>query len=154
MFNLNKVVSSLQKIKSKNLGQNQKNVVNDLVKYFSFTNNEVEILIDHAVPMNVNRWVLFNGETSHRIVKSYSPGKTKVLLVDTQLNTEEDAITRNTVILIEIADTVSTREAGIITTADMHETDYLSKVIKSISNYLNETIEKCLHSLEDQINGL
>ena len=36
----------------------------------------------------------------------------------------------------------------------MHETDYLSKVIKSISNYLNETIEKCLHSLEDQINGL
>lgn len=51
MFNLNKVVSSLQKIKSKNLGQNQKNVVNDLVKYFCFTNNEVEILIDHAVPV-------------------------------------------------------------------------------------------------------
>ena len=40
MLNLNKVTLSLQKIKSKNLGQNQVNLVNYLVKDYSFTNKQ------------------------------------------------------------------------------------------------------------------
>ena len=70
MSNLNEVTLSLQKIKSKNLGQNQVNLVNYLIKEYSFTNDEVETLIDQAVQTNVIRSVSFNGKTSYRIVKS------------------------------------------------------------------------------------
>ena len=45
MSNLNKVTLSLQKIKSKNLGQNQVNLVNYLVKYYIVTNDKAETLI-------------------------------------------------------------------------------------------------------------
>ena len=70
MSNLNKVTLSLQKIKSKNLGQNQVNLMNYLVKDYSFTNDEAETLIDQAVQTNVIRSVLFNRKPSNRIVKS------------------------------------------------------------------------------------
>ena len=52
MSNFNKVISSLQKIKSKNLGQNQENLVHYLVKDYSFSNDEGEILIVDAVKAN------------------------------------------------------------------------------------------------------
>ena len=64
MSNLNEVTLPLQKIKSKNLGQNQVNLVNYLVKEYSFTNDEVETLIDQEVQTNVIRSVSFNGKTS------------------------------------------------------------------------------------------
>ena len=43
MSNLKKVTLSLQKIKCKNLGQNQENLVTYLVKDYSFTNKEAEL---------------------------------------------------------------------------------------------------------------
>ena len=42
MSNFNKVVLSLQKIKSKNLEQNQKNLVHYLIKDYGFSNDEAE----------------------------------------------------------------------------------------------------------------
>ena len=53
MLNFNKVTLSLQKIKSKNLGQNQENLVNYVVKDYSFSNDEAEILIIGTVKANV-----------------------------------------------------------------------------------------------------
>ena len=49
MSNVNKIILFLQKIKSKTLGQNQENLENYLVKDYSFSNNEAEILIVDAV---------------------------------------------------------------------------------------------------------
>ena len=43
MSNFNKVILSLQNIKSKNLGQNQENLIHYLVKDYSFSNDEAEI---------------------------------------------------------------------------------------------------------------
>ena len=43
MSNVNKVISCLQKIKSKNLGQNQENLIHYLVKDYNFSNDEAEI---------------------------------------------------------------------------------------------------------------
>ena len=63
MSNLNKVTLSIQKIKIKNLGENQENFVNYLVKDYRFANDEVEILIDQAIHTNVIRSVLFNATT-------------------------------------------------------------------------------------------
>ena len=43
MSNFNKVILSLQKTKSENLGQNQENLVNYLVKDHRFSKDEAEI---------------------------------------------------------------------------------------------------------------
>ena len=55
MSNFNKFILSLQKIKSENLGQNQENLVNCLVKDYSFSKDEAEILIADAVKAKANR---------------------------------------------------------------------------------------------------
>ena len=70
MSNFNKVILSLQKIKGKNLAQNQENLVNYLVKDYRFSNDETEILIVDAVKANAIKSVIFNGKTSYRIVKT------------------------------------------------------------------------------------
>ena len=64
MSNFNKVILSLQKIKSQNLGQNQENLVHYLVKDYGFSNDEVEILIVDALKANAIKSVIFNGKTS------------------------------------------------------------------------------------------
>ena len=52
MLNFNKVILSLQKIKIENLGQNQENLMDYLVKDYSFSNDKAEILIVDAVKRN------------------------------------------------------------------------------------------------------
>ena len=90
MSNFNKVVLSLQKIKSKNLGQNQENLVHYLVKDFGFSNDEAEILIVDAVKANAIKSGIFNGKTSCRIVKTDNVSDATVLFLDTQeKNTRE-----------------------------------------------------------------
>ena len=84
MSNFNKVVLSLQKIKSKNLGQNQENLVHYLVKDFGFSNDEAEILIVDAVEANAIKSGIFNGKTSCRIVKTDNVSDATVLFLDTQ----------------------------------------------------------------------
>ena len=60
MSNPNKVTLSSQKIKNKNLGQNQVNLGDYLEKVYSFTNVEAKTLIDQAGQTNVIGSVLFN----------------------------------------------------------------------------------------------
>ena len=83
MSNFNKAISSLQKIKIKNLGQNQENLVHYLVKDYSFSNDEAEILIVDAVKANAIKSVMFNGKTSDRIVKTDNLSDATVLFPDT-----------------------------------------------------------------------
>ena len=84
MSNFNKVISSFQKIKGKNLGQNQEKLVHYLVKDCSFSNDEAEILIVDAVKANAIKSVMFNGKTSYRIVKTDNECDTTVLFPDIQ----------------------------------------------------------------------
>ena len=58
MSEFNQVILSLQKIKSKNLGQNQENLVNYLVKCYSFSSDKAEIVIVEAVKANVSLLLL------------------------------------------------------------------------------------------------
>ena len=83
MSNFNKIISSLQKIKSKNLGQNQESLVHYLLKDDSFSNEEAEILIVDAVKANAIKSVMFNGKTSDRIVKTDNLSDATVLFPDT-----------------------------------------------------------------------
>ena len=69
MEKFNKVILSLQKIKSKNLGQNQENLVHYLEKNYSFLNDEAEILIVDAVTANAIKSVIFNGKNPTELGK-------------------------------------------------------------------------------------
>ena len=69
MEKFNKVILSLQKIKSKNLGQNQENLVHYLEKDYSFLNDEAEILIVDAVTANAIKSVIFNGKNPTELGK-------------------------------------------------------------------------------------
>ena len=83
-----------------------------------------------AVQTNVIRSVLFNGKTSYRIVKSDSFDDATKLLPDTQVDTEEDDITTNTIIHNETAVNLSTRRTATNTTADKHEVDDITTFIE------------------------
>ena len=117
MSNFNKVVLSLQKIKSKNLGQNQENLVHYLVKDYSFSNDEAEILIVDAVKANAIKSVIFNGKTSYRIVKTDNVSDATVLFPDTKEKTPEDITTE---------DAISLDETDVITTARDTATNTIS----------------------------
>ena len=96
--------------------------------------------------------MLFNGKTFYRIVKSDSFDDATILLPDTQVDTEEDDITANTIIHNETADNLSTRETAINTTADKHEADDITTFIGR--KFMSQIMEKKLHKLEDQTIGL
>ena len=96
MSNFNKVILSLQKIKSKNLKQNQENLVNYLVKDYSFSNDEAEILIVDAVKANTIKSVIFNGKTSYRIAKTDNDSDATLLLPNTQEQVPENITTEDT----------------------------------------------------------
>ena len=101
MSKFNKVILSLQKIKSKNLGQNQENLVHYLVKGYSFSDDEAEILTEDVVKANAIKSVIFSGKTSYRITKTDHVSDATVLFLDTQEETPEDITTEGTIILDE-----------------------------------------------------
>ena len=112
MSNFDIIILSLQKIKSKNLGQNQENLVNYLVKDYRFSNDEAEILIVDAVKANAIKSVIFNGKKSYRIVKTDNVSDATVLFPDTQEETPEDITTEDTIILDETEASTSTRDTA------------------------------------------
>ena len=104
MSNFHKVILSLQKIKSKYLGQNQENLVNYLVKDYRFSNAETEILIVDAVKANAIKLVIFNRKTAFRIVKADNVSGATV--------TPEDITTEDTIIPDETEASTSTRDTA------------------------------------------
>ena len=100
MSHLNKVTLYLQKVKSNNLGQDQINLVNYFVKYYSFTNHEAGNSAGQALQTNLLRSVLFNQKTSYITVKlkSDSFDNATILLPDIPIDTKEDDIPTNTII--------------------------------------------------------
>ena len=119
MSNVNKVILYLHKIKSKNFGQNQENLMHYLVKDYSFSNDEAEIIIVDAVKANAIKSVIFNGKTSYRIVKTGNVIDATVLFSDTQEETPEDLTTEDTDILDETDVITTTRNT--VTNTISHE---------------------------------
>ena len=82
--------------------------------------------------------MLFNGKTSYRIVKSDSFDDATTLLPDTQVDTEEDDITANTIIHNDTADNLSTRETATNNTADKDEVDHITTFLEKNVNDLSQ----------------
>ena len=151
MSNFNKVVLSLKKIKSNNLGQNQENLVHYLVKDYGFSNDEAEILIADTVKANAIKSVIFNGKTSYRIVKTDNVSDATVLFPDTQEETPEDITTEDTIIPDETDVITTTRDTATNTISNEQEVDDVSALIERKFNDLSDKVEKRLQNIEDQI---
>ena len=83
MSNLNKVVLCLEKIESKNLGQNPDNLKHFVWKDFNCDCEDAIKLIDEALVANVIKLVIFNGKIAYRIVRADSVGDDRVLVPET-----------------------------------------------------------------------
>ena len=154
MSNFNKVVLSLKKIKSNNLGQNQENLVHYLVKDYGFSNDEAEILIVDAVKANAIKSVIFNGKTSYRIVKTDNVSDATVLFPDTQEETPEDITTEDTIIPDETDVITTTRDTATNTISSGKDVDNVSAPTERKLHDLGDKVEKRLHNIEDQIIGM
>ena len=84
MSDLKKVVLCLEKVKSKNLGQNPDNLKHFLLKVFNCDCEDTIKLIDEALAANVTKSVIFNGKVPHRIVRADPIGDDTVLVPETQ----------------------------------------------------------------------
>ena len=78
------VVLCLEKIKSKNLGQNPDNLKHFLLKDFNCDCEDAIKLIDEALAANIIKSVIFNGKMAYRIVRADSVGDDTVLVPETQ----------------------------------------------------------------------
>ena len=151
MSNFNKVISSFQKFKGKNLGQNQEKLVHYLVKDCSFSNDEAKILIVDAVKANAIKSVMFNGKTSYRIVKTDNVSDATVLLSDTQEKTPE-VITTEDAIIPNKTDAIATiRDNATNTKSNEQEVDDVWKLIERKFNDLSDKVEKRIQNIEYQI---
>ena len=153
MSNFNKVIS-LQKIKSKNLRPNQENLVHYLVKDYSFSNDEADILIVNVVKVNAIKSVIFNGKTSYRIVKTNNVSDATVLFSDNQGKTPEDITTEDAIILDETDAITTTRDTATNTISIEQEVDGVSAFIERKFNDLSDKVEKRLQNIEDHIIGM
>ena len=144
MADLSKVILCLQKIKSKNLGQNQDNLKSFLVKDYEYSPELAENLIDEAVQANIIKSIMFNGKISYRIVKTDSVDDATILVSNTQVDNSEDERTD--------ANTISLEEntTNILEKRDGNVSVLIGKRFSSLIEY----IEKRFHILEDQVIGM
>ena len=86
MADLNKFILCLQKVKSKNLGQNQDSLKSFLVKRYEYSPELAENVINEAVQANILKFINFNGIISYRIVKTDFVDDATISLPDMQVD--------------------------------------------------------------------
>ena len=143
MSDLNKVISCLQKIKGKNLGQNRDNLMNFFVKDYECSPEIAENLIE----ANIVKSIIFNGKKSYRVVKTDSFDDVTILVPDTQTGNSEDERTDDDTNIIFSEE--STTENNI---AEKRE-ESISLLIENKFSYLIQSIEKTFHNIEDKNIG-
>ena len=146
MPDLNKVVLCLEKIKSKNLGQNPDNLKHFLLKDFNCDCEDAIKLIDEAFAANVIKSVIFNGKMSYRIVRADPVGDDTVLVPETQ------EIDGNN----EHAEESITSQLGSSTLPEHQKRndDNISTFIEDRLRLFFESIEKRSIKIENHLTGI
>ena len=133
MADLNKVILCLQKMKSKNFGQNQDNLKSFLVKDYEYSPELAENVIDKAVQANIVKSIMFNGKISYRIVKTDSVDDATISVSNTQVDNSEDKRTD--------ANTISLEEntTNILETRDENVSVLVDKKFSSLIEYIEKS---------------
>ena len=80
MSDLNKVVLCLEKIKSKNLGQNPDNLNHFLMKDFNYECGKAMKLTNEAIVVNTIKSAIFNGKVAFRIIRADSSADDTIIV--------------------------------------------------------------------------
>ena len=151
MSDLNKVVLCLEKIKSKNLGQNPYNLKHFLMKGFSYDCEKAMKLIDEAIVANIIKSVIFNCKVAFRIIRADSYADDAIVVSETQEN--KSHVVQNDV----IEDRNCCTETGVTEDSQIAPDDkQISKILTIIENFRSslEAVEKCFMKIEDYMIGL
>ena len=122
-----------------------------MVKDYSFSNDEAEILIVDAAKANAIKSVISNGKTSYRIVKTDNVSDATVLFPDTQEETPKSITTEDTIILDETDVITTTRDTATNIISSEKDVGNVSALTERKFNDLSDKVEKTLHNIEDQI---
>ena len=151
MSDLNKVVLCLEKIKSKNLGQNPDNLKHFLLKDFNCDCEDAIKLIDEALAANVIKSVIFNGKVSYRIVRADPVGDDTVLVPETQeIDGNDEHV--STVFLEEIL--TSQLESLTLPEHQKRDDDNISTITEDKLCSYFESIEKRFIKIENHLTGI
>ena len=143
MSDLNRVVLCLEKIRSKNLGQNPDNLKQFLMKDFNYVCEEAMKLIDEAINTNIIKSITFNGKVAYRIIKSDSIVEDTVIIPETEEVGSQTEQVDETVVM---EDTQSNRYDQQSNTNVLHITEKLQSSF--------EAVEKRFVKIEDHLIGL
>ena len=143
MSDLNRVVLCLEKIRSKNLGQNPDNLKKFLMKDFNYECEEAMKLIDEAINTNIIKSITFNGKVAYRIIKSDS------IVEDTVIIPETEEVGSQTE---QIDETVAMEDTQSNWYDQQSNTNVLHIIEKLQSSF--EAVEKRFAKIEDHLIGL
>ena len=142
MSDLNRVLLCLEKISSKNLGQNPDNLKQFLMKDFNYECEEAMKLIDEAINTNIKS-ITFNGKVAYRIIKSDSIVEDTVIIPETEEVGSQTEQIDETVVM---EDTPSNRYDQQSNTNVLH-------IIEKLQSSF-EAVEKRFVKIEDHLIGL
>ena len=151
MSDLNKVVLCLEKIKSKNLGQNPDNLKHFLLKDFNCDCEDAIKLIDEALAANVLKFVIFNGKVPHRIVRADPTGDDTVLVPETQ---EIDGNNEHVSTVFLEESLTSQLESLTLPEHQKRGDDNISTIIENKRHSYFESIEKRFMKIENHLTGI
>ena len=148
---LNKVVLCLEKIKSKNMGQNSDNLKHFLLKDFNYDCEDAIKLIDEALAANIIKSVIFNGKVAYRIVRADSVGDDTVLVPEIQ---EIDGSNEHVSTVFLEKSLISQLESSTLPEHQKRDDDNISSIIENKLCLYFESIEKRFIKIENHLTGI
>lgn len=136
----------MEKLKSKNLGQNPDNLKHFLMKDFNYDCEKATKLIDEAIVANITKSVIFSGKVAFRIIRANSNADDTIIVSETQES--NSYVVQNDI----IEDRNCCRETGVIEDSQNPPDDQqISNTITEIFRSMLEAAEKRFMKIEDHI---
>ena len=136
----------MEKLKSKNLGQNPDNLKHFLMKDFNYDCEKATKLIDEAIVANITKSVIFSGKVAFRIIRANSNADDTMILSETQES--NSYVVQNDI----IEDRNCCRETGVIEESQNPPDDQqISNTIIENFRSMLEAAEKRFMKIEDHI---
>ena len=136
----------MEKLKSKNLGQNPDNLKHFLMKDFNYDCEKATKLIDEAIVANITKSVIFSGKVAFRIIRANSNADDTIIVSETQES--NSYVVQNDI----IEDRNCCRETGVIEDSQNPPDDQQinNTIIENFRSML-EAAEKRFMKIEDHI---
>ena len=136
----------MEKLKSKNLGQNPDNLKHFLMKDFNYNCEKATKLIDEAIVANITKSVIFSGKVAFRIIRANSNADDTIIVSETQES--NSYVVQNDI----IEDRNCCRETGVIEDSQNPPDDQqISNTIIENFRSMLEAAEKRFMKIEDHI---